>query len=408
MPKLFQITIEANINSVGRIAEQIGQAAMQRGWESYITYSRSYLESESKLIKINSRFDIYRHVLMTRLFDRHCLHSTLATKKLVSAIKEIDPDIILLHHIHGYFIDMRILFDYLATAGKPVVWIFHDCWAFTGHCAHFDCGSYQCDRWMSECHDCPLYKEYPASLFSDRSQKNFRLKKKLFNSVPNLSIVSVSKWMNSLVERSFLKNHNLVCIPNGIDIQRFDIDKSPDAVLKNYGIKSDSPYIIGVASTWTIAKGFNDFIKLRAILPESIQIVMVGVSRKQINELPDGIIGIPKTDSVAELMALYSAAAAFVNPTYSDTFPTVNIESQACGTPVITYNSCGSPEIVADGITGLVVERGNVAELANAVLTVVNSWDLGECAVSCRNRVVELYDRRKNFDKYIDLFDNLL
>lgn len=341
MPKLFQIAIEANINSVGRIAEQIGLAAMERGWESYLTYSRSCLESQSNLIKIGSRLDIYRHVVMTRLFDCHCLHSTASTKELIQKIEEVDPDVIQLHHIHGYFIDMEVLFDYLSRAGKPVVWVFHDCWAFTGHCAHFDCGTHECNRWQSECHDCPLKREYPASFFADRSRENFKLKKQLFNSVPNMTIVSVSEWMNSLVEKSFLNGNRLMCIPNGIDTQLFCPRDNRSDTCRKYGIDPDNRYVIGVASTWTLSKGFKDFIKLRTILPTGIQIVMVGLAPTQLKELPDGIIGLRKTDNVDDLASLYSGADVFVNPTHHDTFPTVNIEAQSCGTPVVTYNSGG-------------------------------------------------------------------
>lgn len=408
MPKLFQIAIEANINSVGRIAEQIGLAAMERGWESYLTYSRSCLESQSNLIKIGSRLDIYRHVVMTRLFDRHCLHSTASTKELIQKIEEVDPDVIQLHHIHGYFIDMEVLFDYLSRAGKPVVWVFHDCWAFTGHCAHFDCGTHECNRWQSECHDCPLKREYPASFFADRSRENFKLKKQLFNSVPNMTIVSVSEWMNSLVEKSFLNGNRLMCIPNGIDTQLFCPRDNRSDTCRKYGIDPDNRYVIGVASTWTLSKGFKDFIKLRTILPTGIQIVMVGLAPTQLKELPDGIIGLRKTDNVDDLASLYSGADVFVNPTHHDTFPTVNIEAQSCGTPVVTYNSGGAPEIVDHGKTGLVVECGNIKALADAIQHIIDMWKSDITAQSCRQRVETLYDRKKNFNQYIDLYDRLL
>lgn len=408
MPKLFQITIEANINSVGRIAEQIGLTAIKHGWESYITYSRSFRKSKSNLIKIGSKFDIYRHVIMTRLFDRHCLHSTKATKRLIKQIEEINPDIIQLHHIHGYFLDMKLLFNYLAKAGKPVVWIFHDCWAFTGHCSHFDRIGHKCNRWLTECHNCPFKRAYPSSILFDRSRKNFILKKKLFNSVPNLTIVSVSQWLNSIVGDSFLKGNKLECIPNGIDINQFNIRNEKEDSLIKYGINPKRRYIVGVASTWTISKGFNDFIKLRDILSPEIQVVMVGLSPKQIKTLPSGIIGIRKTDNADDLATLYSKAEVFVNPTYSDTFPTVNIEAQACGTPVVTYDTGGSPEIIENNVTGLVVPRGNVAAMAEAINKIMQEWNLQICAQACRNRVVEHYDRETNFNKYIDLYNRLL
>jgi len=171
MPILFQISIEVNSGSVGRIAEQIGEAAIAHGWSSYITYARNHQPSKSKIIQIGNKLDIYWHGLMTRLFDRHCLHSTRATKILIKQIETIKPDIIQLHHIHGYYLNMKTLFHYLSSLNIPVVWIFHDCWSITGHCTHFDYVC--CKKWQTGCYQCPQKGNYPSSFFLDRSSKNY-------------------------------------------------------------------------------------------------------------------------------------------------------------------------------------------------------------------------------------------
>lgn len=216
---LLQISIEVNSGSVGRIAEHIGLQAIGNGWESYITYARNYQPSKSNTIKVGNKFDIYLHGIRTRLFDDHCYGSTIPTKKLIKQIKEINPDIILLHHIHGYFLNMKVLFDYLSKLDIPIVWTFHDCWSFTGHCAHFE--EIGCEKWMIECNACPLKKYYPASYVFDRSKENYKEKKKLFNSLKNLTIVPVSKWLGDLVKESFLSSNNIKVIYNGIDINTF-------------------------------------------------------------------------------------------------------------------------------------------------------------------------------------------
>ena len=201
--KIVQISSEINSGSVGRIAEQIGDCIIQNGWESYITYARIKLSSTSNTIRIGNDFDLYTHGLKTRIFDSHGLGSKFATQKLVSNLKSIKPDIIHLHHLHGYYINYEILFEYLQKYNIQVVWTFHDCWSFTGHCCYYDFVG--CEKWKNECYDCEQKNEYPKSLIFDRSNQNFHNKKIIFNSIVNMTIVTVSNWLGSEVKKSFLK-----------------------------------------------------------------------------------------------------------------------------------------------------------------------------------------------------------
>lgn len=408
MPKLLQISIEANRNSVGKIAEQIGQAAIDAGWQSHITYSRSHNASTSTLIRIGNKADIAHHVLMTRLTDRHCLYSTSATKKLIEKIKQIDPDIIHLHHIHGYYLDMRVLFDYLSKAGKPVVWTFHDCWSFTGHCCHFynpDTNE-ECMKWKTGCADCSAGKSYPATWFGASSTKNYRLKKELFNSVANMVITPVSDWLTQLVKHSFLSSIRTMTIHNGIDLEKFKPESPSTYVTEKYNLSNK--YILGVATSWTKHKGLFDIYKLRQLLPDSIDIILVGLTPEQIKDLPSGIRGFNRTDSQTELAMLYTGAEVFINPTYNDTLPTVNIEAQACGTPVVCYNTGGCPETFQDGITGFLIEKGDIQSMADRVTQIIASANSDELSRTCVNHAASCFDRRNNFSKYIDLYNQLL
>lgn len=393
MHKIFQISIEVNVNSVGKIAEQIGETAMNRGWESYITCCRNGCRpSKSKTIKIGNWLDVYWHGIMTRLFDSHCLHSTRATKKLIKQIESINPDVIHLHHIHGYFLNMKVLFDYLNKSNKPVVWTFHDCWSFTGHCAHFVTAN--CYKWKEEgCHNCPLKGDYPKSYY-DGSKRNFRIKKKLFSANNNLHIITVSEWLASFTRDSFLGDKDIRVINNGVDIHKF----TPSGC-KTSGIFK----IIGVASLWSKDKGLYDFYKLREFLPEDYEITLVGLTSEQIAKLPVGIKGITRTESVEQLARLYSEANVMVNPTYADSFPTVNMEALACGTPVITYRTGGSPEIIDDK-TGVVVEQGDVEGL---VLAIKQIKEHPLSSIDCRNRAVQKYDKDKRFADYVNLYESL-
>ena len=217
--KLLQIVVEGNRGSTGIIAESLGNIAIKMGWESYIAHGRFSRESNSKIIKIGSTLDVLCHGIETRIFDRHGLGSRRATKRFILQIKQIKPDIIHLHHLHGYYINFKFLFEFLKTSKIPIVWTFHDCWSFTGHCAYFDFVG--CEKWQSECSQCPQKTDYPASIFLDRSKENYRLKKELFTSISNLYIVTVSDWLNELVNHSFFKKNKIKTIHNGTNLDIF-------------------------------------------------------------------------------------------------------------------------------------------------------------------------------------------
>ena len=403
MPTIFQICVEGNTGSTGRIAEDIGHLAIQKGWESYIAFGRFPRPSKSNLINIGSDWNVYLHGLKTRIFDRHCLGSKMATKKLVRQIEDIKPDIIHLHHLHGYYINIEILFKYLATASIPVVWTFHDCWSITGHCAYFDYA--MCDKWKIECNKCPQKKEYPASFFIDRSTKNYYLKKQLFTSVKKMVVVPVSNWLKDIVFESFMGNIPIQTIHNGIDISVFKPQKNSHQTREKYSI-GQRFMLLGVASPWTRRKGLNDFIKISELLEEDEVIVLVGLNNVQLKQLPHNIIGLTKTDNKQELIDLYSATDLFINPTWEDNFPTTNLESLACGTPLITYRTGGSIEAVSSE-TGFIVEKGNILEVIK-IIRHVKGIGKQYFSAACRKRAVDLYSKNDRFAEYLVLYESLI
>lgn len=401
MSTLLQISIEANVCSIGRIEQQIGEMALAEGWQSYMTYSRGYKPGASKTIKIGNMADVYWHVLMTRLFDRHCLHSKKATKKLVDQIKEINPDVIHIHQIHGYFLNIEILFDFLKDFGKPIVWTFHDCWAFTGHCSHFD--KVGCEKWKTGCYACPLKGEYPAS-YSDRSKKNYKLKKELFSNIPNLHIVTVSKWLQQLVEESFFKSYDIQTIYNGVDVNVFH-PRQNKVVIKNLNLEGKR-ILLAAATTWTEDKGLNDYYELRKVLSDEKIIVLVGLTEDKINALPAGIVGIKRTNSQDELAELYSAADITLNLSYLETFGLTTAEGMACGTPGIVYNKTASPELISPE-TGKIVEAGDIKAIAGAIEEILSK---GKSSYSdkCRKRALDLYDKNKQYREYLELYKDII
>jgi len=338
----------------------------------------------------------YMHYVESLLFDNHGLASRRATRQVVEQIKQIKPDVVQLHCVHGYYLNYKLLFEYLNSTSIPVVWTFHDCWAFTGHCAHFVTAG--CEKWKTGCHDCPLKGDYPKS-FVDCSKRNYELKKKLFTANKNLHIVPVSDWMADFVKESFLKDKKVTVIKNGVDLN----------VFKAGSLAAGKKRILGVSGVWNKDKGFYDFQHLREFLDQDkYEIVLVGLSKEQVKELPDGIVGIEHTESVQELADLYASATVFVNPTYADTFPTVNLEALACGTPLITYMTGGSPEAVTPE-TGWVVEQGNVEGIASIIKSIDQNKESEIMAQrkACRERAEKEFDKDKCFEKYISLYESL-
>lgn len=397
---LLQINLSANVGSHGRIAEELGKLAIQEGWHSVIAYGRAAATSQSELVRIGNKIDIYEHLIETRLFDNHGLASRSATKRFIDNVKEIKPDIIHLHNIHGYYLNYRILFEYLNHVDIPIVWTLHDSWSFTGHCGQYLMAD--CLKWQSGCNHCPQHKEEYPSSYVDRSERNYALKKALFPANKHLHIVPVSNWMADNVRHSFLKDADVRVINNGIDVNMF----------KPLQERKDSTkiQILGVSNVWTSYKGLCDFYKLRELLNEDeYDITLVGLTANQIKQLPKGIIGIERTQSVNELAKLYASSDIFVNPTYCDTFPTVNIESLACGTPVITYNVGGSPEII-DEETGWVVNKGDVEAIAQCIKNVANesAEETEKRKSKCRERAVRQYNKDDRFKDYIELYKELL
>lgn len=405
MPTLLQINTTVNTGSTGRISEEIGRRAIASGYVSYIAYGRTARDSHSKTIKIGSSLDMRWHGLVSLLFDVHGFASKQATKKLVNQIDSINPDIVLLHNIHGYYLNIKVLLDYLKNKNVPVFWTLHDCWPLTGHCSHFM--RYDCNRYKTECHNCPNRKGYPCSLFIDRSKHNYKIKKTLIQSLPNLTFIPVCEWMNEVVADSFMNGAKTKVIYNGVDVSTFaPVNIEVCNIIKEKYQIPNKGIILGVASTWKKRLAFYDFCWLSEQFLGEYQIVLVGMSEDQIKQLPKGIIGIRRTENVQELAALYSLADVFVNPTYVDNFPTTNIEALACGTPVVTYNTGGSPEAI-DKNTGIVVPKGDKNGLKDAIVTVITNKEK-YTSEACRQRAVALFNKDDRFDDYIQLFNKTI
>lgn len=339
--KILQINSVCGFGSTGRIATDLYKVYEEAGHECVIAYGRGSAPEGYNTIKIGSNMDNYIHVAKTRIFDKHGFGSKRATEKFIHDVKKLNPDVIHLHNIHGYYINIEILFNYLKEANKKVIWTLHDCWSFTGHCAYFD--YINCDKWKSGCEKCPQKKAYPTSNLLDSSELNYKIKKEIFTGIEDMIIVTPSEWLAKIVRKSFLKKYDVNVIHNGIDLNIFKPTQNNFKVENNIKGKK---MILGVANVWEPRKGLDYIINLSKVLDENYKVVVVGLNKEQKRRLPENIIGIERTDTTEKLAMIYSAADVFLNPTLEETLGMTNIEAMACGTFVLTFNTGGCPETI--------------------------------------------------------------
>ncbi len=407
--RLLQINpVMRGNTSTGRIMREIGEVAMAAGWESYIAYSGGRdgekIPSSSVKIPVGGKLSVAWHGLVTRMADRHGLASNIATRRFIRRVEELKPDIIHIHNVHGYFLNYRIFFDWLSRSGIPVVWTIHDCWLYTGHCYYYS--FVRCDRWLSGCGDCSQKSKFPKSWFIDASGKNYITKKEAFTKMPKdkLTFIPVSDWIRGEMSRSFLKDFDYQVIHNGVDTDVFK-PSDTEEVIRKYGLEGKK-IILGLASIWSGEKGLGDFLKMSEMLAEDEIIVLVGLKPEQMKGLPDNIKGIAKTENVAQLAQLYSAATAFVNPTWQDNYPTVNLEAIACGTPVVTYRTGGSIEAVTPE-TGIIIEQGDVSGLLEAVRKIAEKGK-ENYSQACRSYAKANFRKEDRYADYLKLYQKLL
>lgn len=386
-----------NFGSTGNIMLDINDQLKKSGHQAYSSCSDGRSMRKKKLedhIYIGNIVELNLHLNLACTTGKAGMYSKIGTRKFLDKVDKIAPDIIHLHNLHNSYINLEMLFSYIKKNRIKVVWTLHDCWSFTGHCPHFD--MVDCNKWKVECYDCPQFKEYPRSRI-DNSKFMYKLKKKWFTGVENLTIVTPSQWLGDLVKQSFLKEYPVKVINNGIDLEVFKPTKSDFREIYNCKNKI---ILLGVAFGWGKRKGLDIFIELAKVLEEKYQIVLVGTDEDIDKVLPKNIISIHRTQNQKELAEIYSAADLFFNPTREEVFGLVNVEALACGTPVITFNSGGSPECI-NKTCGIVVEKDDLFNSINSIDELLNKRVDKEM---CINRAF-LFKKNEKYQEYINLYE---
>ena len=356
--KVLFVNSVCGIRSTGRIVSELADRYTEQGHEVMIAYGRERAAEKYARVsyRIGTDTDVKINALKARLFDKEGFHARKQTEEFIKFANNYDPDVLWLHNLHGYYMNIELLFDWIKQRpSMKVMWTLHDCWAFTGHCAHFD--YVKCSRWREGCEKCPQKGEYPTSWVSDRSHESYRRKKEAFCGVKDMTLITPSEWLADLVKQSFLNQYPIRTVYNTIDE---DVFKPTESDFRRANGLEDKTVVLGVASAWSERKGLSDFVRLADMLPDDYGIVLVGLTKKQISKMPKNILCIEKTDSARELAQIYTAADVFLNLTYEDTYPTVNLEARACGTPCLTYRTGGSVESVP---SENIVSQGDLQEI---------------------------------------------
>lgn len=396
--KIVQINSLPN-GSTGKIALQISEMANARNnWVSYF-FCGSWVKSDSeKIVFFGTKTENILSAILSRLFGTQNIFSFCGTASLIRKLKKIKPDIIHLHNLHLWVVNIPLLMQYIKKNKIKTIWTLHDCWSFTGHCPHFDMVG--CDKWRIECYNCPQYREYPKSLF-DNSKFMYRLKKRWFTGIENMTIITPSKWLATLTKQSFLSDYPIKVINNGVDRSVFK--PSPSDFRQKYDVKNKY-IVLGVAFDWGKRKGLDVFVELANRLDRNQYIiVLVGTNDAVDKKLPENIISIHRTQNQTELAQIYTAADVFANPTREEVLGMVNIEAIACGTPVVTFNTGGSPECI-DNTSGCVVDKDNIDAMRREIIRICETKPYSAEACIERSKV---FDKDEKFQEYIKLYEVL-
>lgn len=398
--RVFQLNTFCGVKSTGRIAAEIAKLVEADGGECRIGYGVPGISAESEryAYQIGGKWGRKLHGAIRKLLDGEGYGSFRATRRLIADMKAFSPDLIHLHNVHGCYLHLPSLFRYLKKSGVPVVWTLHDCWPFTGHCAYFDYSG--CVKWKNGCHDCPQQKSYPVCVGLDGSKRNYRHKKRWFSQLDQLTFVAPCEWMKEPLGESFMHAYPVRVIYNGVNLHTF---RPTDSDLRSRYQLADRRVCLAVAAEWDHRKGLPYICEAAKRLGSEYCFVVIGLEKAQMAGLPGNVIGLEKTADVHELAAWYTAADCLVNPTLEDNMPMVNLESLACGTPIVMFATGGCPEAV-DEQTGVVVPKGDLDAFCAAIEKL--SAQKAELAPACVERALR-FDAERTFQAYLDLYKEL-
>lgn len=395
--KVLQINAVYGYKSTGIIVKDIGETLQKVSDECYYAYQSSR-EPVKNGYRVGGTLSWKWHALYARLLGKQAYASKIATRRFLKWIDKVNPDIVHLHNLHSNYINLNILCDYLAKRAIPTVITMHDCWYFTGKCTHYS--AVKCDKWQTSCGSCPLNKSEQPSLFFDCTSKVLEDKTKHLLKLKNLTLVGCSEWIANEAKKSKLQSANIQVVYNGVDTAIFT---PHDSQIRNeLGIENQF-VILGMADKWCLEQNRDVVERLITSQDSNTKFVIVGCKEEQKEHFKsfNNVLALGYITDRNKLSDIYSAADVFVNLTRADTLPTVNMESICCGTPVITFNCCGGPELV-DKDCGFIVEEGNVEQLISCVEAIKQqplTFDV--------QKQHEKFNKNECYKKYLEVYKNI-
>jgi putative colanic acid biosynthesis glycosyltransferase len=387
--------------STGQTCKDLADALEKNGHDCFIAYGQGISDFKNSY-KIGTKMENHFHNAYSRILGKQGYYSSTGTKQLIRYIQQKKPDLIHLHNLHGNYINLKILFDFLSDADIPVVWTLHDCWAFTGKCTHYT--AIRCYKWQSHCHHCPQVQKYPSSMFFDRSEVMFENKKKWFMSIKNLTLIPVSNWLAEETRKSFFSCYPIFPIYNWIDQEIFK--PTENNIRRKLGITDNKFLILGASAGWTKQSGkLTDFKKLSGLISDDMQIVLVG-GKNKLESLPNNITHIPYLSKQNEMAEIFSMADVYVHMSVEDTFGKLIAEAMSCGTPTIVFNSTSCPELIGSGC-GYVVEKRNMHEIYEGICR-IKSNGKKSYTKHCISNVRTNYEISLNISQTIELYKSIL
>ena len=393
--KVLFVNLVYGVGSTGKIITDMMEVLKRSGHDAKALYGTGEKSDDPDAVRVSGKPGYYFHNAVSRFTDHAGLYSRAATRKLIREIRAFSPDVIHLHTLHGFYVNYEMLFRFLKQAGVPVIWTLHDCWAFTGHCTYFSQAN--CTQWQTLCQDCRLLCRYPHCYGRGDVTRNYLRKKAAFTGVKNLTLTTPSQWLADQAAHSFLRDYPCVVVPNGID--RAVFRPQPSGLRAAYHLQ-DKKIVLGVANAWNARKGLPDMLALAERLGAAYQVVLIGLTERQLPHIPPNVLGLLRTADRTELAQWYTAADVFVNPTYEETFGLTTVEAQACGTPAVVYATDGCPETLLTE-DSVLVAQGDREALVCAVR------EVAQRGVCVDDHAADRLDKDRAYEKYVRLYERV-
>lgn len=403
--KILLINVCAQNGSTGKIVSILKSGYEELGHKAIVCYgSRKEKINEPNYYKVTKSFESYLSAFFYRLFGFQGVFLSKATQRLISIIKKESPDVVQLLNIHGYYLDEFKLLSFLAETNIPTVYSMMDEYAYMGKCMF----SYECNQFIEGCHHCMRIKDYPTSLFFDRSSYYFRKKERVYDIFTSIVFTGVP-WVVSRAKLSkLLRNKDVRIVNEPIDLDNYFYPQDASAIRNELGIPQDNIVVLMVASLSAPRKGGKYFLDLCRQMgnKEGYSFIYVGYDTDEY-EAPSNLIKIPYVSSLKRLAEFFCLADVFVNTTLSDTIPNACINALGCGTPICGFDLSGLSFIGIDNEQLVkLVKPFDINELEKAVLSFPKKEE--DIIKKCRNSVYSDYNPINIVKSYIKIFDELV